>query len=102
MPHSRKIATCCYCGRRAELVLTGTVQHELSCASCGAPLHNLKRLRTDAVDPPEKPVRSKRPKPVKPVKSAPGKTKGRRVKRRKGFGAKLLEELFDVVEDIFD
>lgn len=92
MPHSRKIATCCYCGRRAELVLTGEVRHELSCASCGAPLHNLKRLRADAV-----PVKTDKPKPYKPKKS-----KAKKDKRRKGFGAKLLDELFDAVEDIFD
>ncbi|MYM54591.1 hypothetical protein [Thalassovita mangrovi] len=94
MPHSRKIATCCYCGRRAELVLTGEVRHELSCASCGAPLHNLKRLRSDAVAAPEKAAKLK---PYKPKKS-----KAKKVKRRKGFGAKLLDELFDAVEDIFD
>lgn len=92
MPHSRKIATCCYCGRRAELVLTGEVRHELSCASCGAPLHNLKRLRSDAVPVPEKTAKSYKTK----------KSKAKKVKRRKGFGAKLLDELFDAVEDIFD
>ena len=48
MPNT-KIATCCYCGARAALVLN-KAQHELSCASCGAPLHDLKMLRADAVN----------------------------------------------------
>ena len=39
-----KIATCCYCGTRAALVLRGSKRHELACSSCGAPLHDLKRL----------------------------------------------------------
>ena len=41
---ARKIATCCYCGTRAVLVLRGKERHELSCSSCGAPLHDLKML----------------------------------------------------------
>ena len=40
-----KIATCCYCGTRAALVLTGRDRHELACSSCGAPLHDLKMLK---------------------------------------------------------
>ncbi|MEM6308225.1 MAG: hypothetical protein AAF701_09600, partial [Pseudomonadota bacterium] len=44
MPHGQKIATCCYCGTRAALVLKGDIQHELACSSCGAPLHNLKHM----------------------------------------------------------
>ena len=38
MPHDRKIATCCYCGRRTVLELTARGGHELACGSCGAPL----------------------------------------------------------------
>ena len=41
---AQKIATCCYCGTKAALVLRGKDSHELSCGSCGAPLHDLKRL----------------------------------------------------------
>lgn len=44
MPNGTKIATCCYCGKRAALVLTGTVRHELACSACGAPLHDLKGI----------------------------------------------------------
>ena len=47
-----KIATCCYCGTRAALVLRGEGRHELSCASCGAPLHLMKNLPVDAVQGP--------------------------------------------------
>ncbi len=41
MSYGTKVATCCYCGTRAALVLRGKQRHELSCASCGAPLHNM-------------------------------------------------------------
>lgn len=37
----KKIATCCYCGTRAVLVLDET-RHELTCSACGAPLHDMK------------------------------------------------------------
>jgi len=39
-----KVATCCYCGTRAALVLRGRERHELACSSCGAPLHEMKQL----------------------------------------------------------
>ena len=48
MHPTNKIATCCYCGTRAALVLTGEVRHELACASCGAPLHDIRLARTAA------------------------------------------------------
>ena len=41
---AQKIATCCYCGTKAVLVLRGKDSHELSCGSFDAPLHDLKRL----------------------------------------------------------
>lgn len=94
-----KIATCCYCGTRAALVLRGKERHELACASCGAPLHDLKRLRADH------PTRGG---PVKPsrVRRAPappsGRGKPRKRKRRKSFARWALEEAFDAIEDIFD
>ena len=40
-----KIATCCYCGTRAALILRGKERHELACSTCGAPLHEMKMLR---------------------------------------------------------
>ena len=47
---AQKIATCFYCGTKAALVLRGKVIHELSCGSCGAPLHDLKRLPLEPRD----------------------------------------------------
>lgn len=96
MGYPTKIATCCYCGTRAALVLD-RARHELTCAQCGAPLHDLKML------PVEKPVAQKvqvargpKPQVAKPSKS-------RKVKKRKGFRLKnLVEEVFDIVEDILD
>lgn len=41
---AQKIATCCYCGTKAALVLRGKDSHELCCGTCGAPLYDLKRL----------------------------------------------------------
>ena len=32
---AKKVATCCYCGTKAALVLRGKDSHELSCGSCG-------------------------------------------------------------------
>lgn len=90
--HGTKIATCCYCGTRAALVLRGETRHELSCSACGAPLHNLKML-------PKTPERkapvhmAPRTRPAKPKKPP---------KKRKTFGRKIFEEVFDLVEDIFD
>ena len=92
-----KIATCSYCGTRAALVLERG-RHELSCTACGAPLHEMKALRL-APDAPRKPAM------VAPKWQAahPEGAKVRRPrKRRKGLARKLLEEVIDLVEDIFD
>ncbi len=101
-----KIATCCYCGTRATLVLTGKVRHELACSNCGAPLHDLKMLRADhggqreLVKP--SPVRVPNARPTKPDAAA----RKRKGKRRKGFMRRafeeVLDEAWDLVEDIFD
>ena len=104
MAHSTKIATCCYCGTRAALVL-GRDRHELVCSSCGAPLHELKRLprehpgkselvRPSAVRKSSKPAKRSKAKKHNPYRKS--------YKRRKGFMHHLLEEAFDVIEDIFD
>ena len=106
MPNT-KIATCCYCGTRAALVLKGEASHELACSSCGAPLHDLKKLRSDAVDKAAHKVPRKGRKghrtaaqsPLDLVERALRKTKKKKAKRkRKG----LLHEAFDLIEDIFD
>ncbi|MCU0854512.1 MAG: hypothetical protein MUF63_06290 [Rhodobacteraceae bacterium] len=94
-----KIATCCYCGTRAALVLRGRERHELSCASCGAPLHAMKMLRADHAGEQARPA---------PVRTGPMADPGRgmppvrRPKPRKGLGRRFIEEAFDLIEDIFD
>lgn len=48
-----KIATCSYCGTRAALVLIHAARHELACSACGAPLHEMKWLKTQAKPAPK-------------------------------------------------
>ena len=96
MPQFSKIATCCYCGTRAALVLRGEARHELACASCGAPLHDLKQMPRPASEP--RPVRpTPAPMPYRKVKS-----KKKKPKKRKSRRADWFEDIFDVIEDIFD
>lgn len=94
-----KIATCCYCGTRAALVLRGATRHELSCASCGAPLHDMKRLPADRASAPARKVP---PRAEKPRSSHERWEKPKKRKKKKARGRKMLGELFDVIEDIFD
>ena len=115
---AQKLATCCYCGTRAALVLRGDVRHELSCVSCGAPLHDLKLMPVSA--PAARPVETTVKKPAgspaqKAKRSKSDKaSKPKKGKRRK-FGVKLgrklsvsrlvskvWDEIEDVVDDIFD
>jgi hypothetical protein len=104
MPAS-KIATCCYCGTRAALVLTGERRHELACSSCGAPLHDLKRLKTGAAPAPAparltgRPVQDRHYGGEGPRGEA---LRGRKKRRVKSFGRRALEEIWDVIEDIID
>ncbi len=89
-----KIATCCYCGTRAALVLKGTQRHELACASCGAPLRDLKMLK---LPEPERHV-SARVKPTLPLRQS-----RRNVKRHKPSRlAEMFDDLEDWIEDLFD
>ncbi|OSP56444.1 hypothetical protein [Pseudoruegeria sp. SK021] len=99
MAAGTKIATCCYCGARAALVLTGTVRHELACASCGAPLHDLKGLPIAA---PSAPIRARptRPTSLRPKKQAKTKKAKRPKAYRKARG--LFSDAFDLLEDLFD
>ena len=106
MGYPTKIATCCHCGTRAALTLDKG-RHELSCASCGAPLHDLKMLPKERV--PEKP-RQKAVSHAAPKRSFPKSSAAEKYKRRKPrklkagrkWFRKLAEEVFDAVEDIFD
>ena len=99
MPQSSKIATCCYCGSRAALVLKGKVRHELACSNCGAPLHEMKMLRADATGDRElvkpSPIRSDDRKPRKKKKK-----KSRSLSQR--FMAGLMDAAEDALDDVFD
>lgn len=91
-----KIATCCYCGTRAALTLIGTERHELACSNCGAPLHEMKMLKSNASGDREL-VRNS---PVRADSRAPYKKSKK--KKKKSRAKHFLGELFDVAEDIFD
>ncbi len=104
------IATCNYCGARAALVLSGTTSHELACSSCGAPLHNLKKLKSGQVDaaahrPPRKGRKGARidghSTPLAQFEAALRKPKKRK-HQKKSTGRKLFGEAFDLLGDIFD
>ncbi len=102
MPAASKIATCCYCGTRAALVLSGKTRHELACATCGAPLHDLKSIPAQK----QRAVRDSSP-ATAPKKSKPYRVKGydkprKKPKKRKKLAKKLFAEAFDFLEDIFD
>lgn len=99
-----KIATCCYCGTRAALVLSGERRHELACQACGAQLHDLKMLPKR-----ETPLNASRPHTPHPGRSSHERAMSKINKRdhakrrkKKSFGRRALSEIFDVIEDIFD
>ena len=107
-----KVATCCYCGTRAALILKGSERHELSCSNCGAPLHDLKMLRKD-VDAPARPTQVRnmpkaraKPRPTHPKQPHPKPVRKRKHKKRKGlvrvFVEDVFEEVYEFFEDIFD
>lgn len=88
-----KIATCCYCGSRATLTLSGSTRHELACASCGAPLHEMRQIKKE-VRPVARHKKTSRPQPIyKPRKEKP--------KKKRGFGY-WLREVVDELEDFLD
>lgn len=91
-----KIATCCYCGTKAALVLRGKDKHELSCSRCGAPLRALKMLPTRIAAPTE----PSRKKPKEQAKRDVARPHKRR--KRKNFGKRMFEEIWDVLEDVGD
>jgi hypothetical protein len=99
-----KIATCSYCGTRAAFVLTGDARHELSCSACGAQLHDLKMLPKRDEPRPVQRAHTARP-GVSSHERAMAKIPDRyerKTKKKKSFRRRFLEEIFDVVEDIFD
>ena len=97
MKPQTKIATCCYCGTRAALVMD-EARHELACSACGAPLHNLKAMpaRKGKETHASRPIEArKRSKPSK-------KTSGDKRRKKSGGMAWLIGEVFDEIEDLFD
>ena len=102
MPDTTKIATCSYCGRRQTLRLTAREGHELACGACGAPLHEMKWLK-----PPETraPANRSAPRPAPHgygLPERPVKARRKKKKKRSKIWKKAFEEVFDVLEDIFD
>lgn len=102
---AQKIATCCYCGTRAALVLRGRDRHELACSNCGAPLHDLKMLKAEHPGPRTlvTPTKARQTAPRPDWDKDDWKKKRRKPKkRRKSLGRRFLEEAWDIVEDIID
>ena len=91
-----KIATCCYCGTGAALVLTGTTRHHLACASCGAPLSQMTVLPAA----PARPVTKVKPShQIYPDKHRP---KPEKRKKSKKLGSILWDKFEDLIDDILD
>lgn len=103
MGYPTRIATCCYCGSRAALVLDKS-RHELSCSNCGAPLHDMKRFRSDPA--PDQPRQSRGATSRRPLPEYPREDYVRQPrkpqKRRKSTVHRFMKEVIDLVEDIFD
>lgn len=99
-----KIATCCYCGTRAALILRGKDKHELACSNCGAPLRSLKMLpkhSSEARGRAAEPVRSSQRKRVEKYPEYRGDRPKKR-RKSKSFGKRMMSGLWDVVEDVVD
>ena len=79
-------------------------RHELSCANCGAPLRDLKMLPKQTQEP--RPAVSHRselrhfPEKMEAVRAKHAKP--RKTRKRKKWLKSFAEEVFDLVEDIFD
>ncbi|CUI68264.1 hypothetical protein [Cognatishimia activa] len=95
-----KIATCCYCGTRAVFKLSGDVQHELACSSCGAPLHEIKQMPLRSPAQTQKVEKKQHYEQPRSYKKSP-KKKEKYKKKKKGFLSELFDD-FDDILDIFD
>ena len=102
MPHSTKIATCCYCSARTILKPTARDGHELACGSCGAPLHEMKWLKAPKPAEPAKPDKTKRAAFTLPSPKFPAFKPRKKRKRKKSLLYRVAEEAWDILEDIFD
>ncbi|MBE1282709.1 MAG: hypothetical protein GJ676_05300 [Rhodobacteraceae bacterium] len=77
----------------------------MACSACGAPLSAQKSLKYSAKEKTGKKDKSSRPGAhMAPNYTATYKPKKKKKKKskRKGLFAHVLEEAFDVIEDIFD
>ena len=81
----------------AVLSLRGTERHELACSNCGAPLHEMKMLRSDA-DGDRELVRTSR---VRQPKTSDPRRKKKK-KKNKSLKHRFFEEVWDAAEDLFD
>lgn len=78
-------------------------RHELACNSCGAPLRQMKLLPKEPQKPPAVTHQPKLKHFATPVKSVEGKRKkAMKGKQRKLWFKDWAEDVFDLVEDIFD
>lgn len=100
MPDRTKIATCSYCGTRSVLDFSKGPRHELICTACGAHLSEMKPLRSDRTGKSSPPRRAPHPDPL-PAKKA-RKSKPKKRKRSLKRLGEHFEDIFDVIEDIFD
>lgn len=93
-----KIATCCYCGTRAALILD-RARHELTCSRCGAPLQDMKAM-------PKREAAAPRPAPGADRMTRRGHATGhKRVtprKSRQSLGQRIWKDVWDRVEDLLD
>ncbi|SMY09165.1 hypothetical protein [Flavimaricola marinus] len=99
-----KIATCHFCGTKAALVLRGNDRHELSCASCGAPLHDMKMLPKQS-EPAREPAKRHTAFAADSHSKAMSRAdhrKRKKPKKSKSFARRALGEIWDVIEDIID
>ncbi|MEM9756304.1 MAG: hypothetical protein AAF914_09930 [Pseudomonadota bacterium] len=104
MTAQKKIATCCYCGTRTVLRLSARDGHELACARCGAPLHEMKPLKISGVKQTRRsapPMNDRKPKRIERIDPWERRRKKRKKRREIGI-LSMLEEVGDVLEDIFD
>jgi len=99
-----KVATCCYCGTRAALVLQGKDRHELACRQCGAPLHDLKLMPQKQDTSPQPAASRQRPANVPHATAYRNATTkpAKRKKKSKPRGLMLAKKIWDIVEDIID
>lgn len=104
MPDLTRIATCCYCGNRSVLELRGDLRRQLACPACGARLSEMKPLKTEHPGKRTAPRPAPHPFPEETARQKPRPSR-RKPKKRKTFARRaksVFEEIFDVVEDIFD